>query len=313
VVEVPRPAPPVTVRDPSRPAQRLDVLDTRPDRPRPSTHLRVLCAVAAVAVAAAGATEVRDRRAQAAEQRRLDGVVQVALQQGQSTSSYDPTYRTAHVELRLQLRNTGPRDLLVLEAAIAGFTLQPTEVAAPAGGEVQLQLQRSLGCADTRPPPAADADVVVVAVRTRAGERRVEVPLSRPIEADALARACGFLPLEEEPFVSFAQAERRGDGLLLEVDVSLVSKREVEVVDVLAPPGYEVELALPVLLPVRDGDALRGTKLQVLLRVGDCGTARESRGPLTLLLRNAVGRVTQPTVDYPVELAESLVADTCPA
>lgn len=311
------------MRDPSR---HVDLLVSGDDEPRPSPFTRrrlsvaggVLLGVALVV----GAVELRERRAAAAEERRLDRVLDLSVEPRGASAEYDATSRSADLELSLLLRNGGPRDVVVERGRAGEYVLVQELVQVPAGGGAPLLLQRSVACSPTTPPAAAPVEVLRLELRTQAGPRQLELPLDPLLVGDQAARACGFLPVEEAVDVQLLGVSRLGTALELSLDLGNRSVDQVSLASVDAGPGLRALVAvtergpaaLPLALPPgrRDGTG-RGTSLELQVTVVDCAQARGAPPQVELLLRDEAGRVSQPLVAYEPAFLASLVSDTCPS
>lgn len=318
-----RPPPQVTVRDPSRPERTAEVLASGsddPPRPNPLTprRLRALLAVLLVAGTAVGVVELRERRAAAAEQRRLDRVVDLAVERRGGSTSYDPGTSQVTLDLQLRVVNRGPRDLLVERGALGGYRLVQQMVEVGAGDTAPLLLRKRLTCSPTTPPPEEPLTALELALRTPAGPRQVTLPVE--VGGDDGARACGFLELEESVDITVLGAQRTPAGVELAVDLASRSVREVALAAVDPGPGLSVQVGvldqgealLPVALPRRGGqDAGRGLTFELLLNVTDCRVAQTARPQLAFRFTDDVGRVSQPLIGYEPAFLSSLLADSC--
>jgi hypothetical protein len=321
-----RRTPEVTVRDPSRPARPADVLVSGEDEPRPSPftprRLRAAGALLAVAAAAVGVVELRERRAAAAEERRLDRVLELAVEPRGSGSSYDPATGAAELDLQLSLRNTGPRDVVVERGAVGEYVLVQDVVQVSAGGDAPLLLRRTVVCSPTSPPQAAPLDVLRLDLRTAAGPRQLELPLVQGLVRDEAARACGFVPLEEAVDVRLLDLVRQRESVQLSLDLSSRSLEPVALAAVDAGPGLRAELTLvengstdlPLALPPdrRDGTR-RGTSMEVRVTVVDCALARTARPQVELQVVDEAQRVAQVSFDYDPAFLGTLLSDACPS
>ena len=195
--------PEVTIRDPHAPAPAP--AEPAPLEPAPRRRLpRRWATVAAALLVAAGSLVAvdaeRDRRAAAAE-RRLDGVVDIALaeQIGSSSTSYHRVLGTGTVEAVVHLVNRGPRAVEVTSAEIAGARFVGALPLAARHGSGAVLLTRTVRCPrdGSRPPPEPDAARLVLRVRTAAGPRVAVLDVGRlPVGYvdEQVARACGFSP-----------------------------------------------------------------------------------------------------------------------
>jgi hypothetical protein len=319
VAQEPRPSPQVTITDPAHRARPADLLEAEPTRLARGWLLAAGALLVAGAVVVVG-LEVRERRATAAEERRLEAIVDVSVQAEGGGSSYDLESRRATLENRLLLLNAGPRDLVVVGASVGEYELVPAEVRVPSGGSAPLLLERSVLCSTTTPPPVTPSGDLALQLRTRTGSRIVEVPFALPVGRDEAARACGFVPLEEAVFLEIFGLPRPG-GLAFEVTTRSVRPVELLALDV--GPGLGGELrdpdgsavALPLALPTGSGPSVVGSSLTLQLEVTDCAVARNrSRvGELQLVVRLRDERgVTEDTeAYYGSDLVVALLDDVC--
>jgi len=271
-----------------------------------------------VALVAAG-LEVRERRAAGQQDRRLAAQVRLHAAAEGSSARHEPRKGTSDMAFTVRLRNDGPREVTVVDADLAGFTL-PSELTLPAGGQARLLLRRTVSCP---PQPLAVEDragALDLRVRTAGGVRRTEVPLTFPITDELLAQGCGFGPTDRQVSVRLVRAALDGRALRLEVSVRTSSQRPVQVQAVLVEAGLHSS-ALgpdPLDLPVpRPGSSTR-TPLVVRATVADCATARTSlatgRQPaVTLAMTDEVLNVLAESVHYDRSLLRSLVASSCPS
>lgn len=193
------PAPTVTISGGPAPAASRDLLDSGPDHgsdPRRSRLRRTaaLFAGAGLLLLTGLASDLHDRRAdeaaaRAQEQRDRSAVELVLLGDWTGSSSYDPATDRIRYEVRMTVRNDGPRSVQLLAVGLPGVQLgRPVELAA--GRERGLALQGLYSCTGRRAAEPAP-DSVPVQVRTDAGQRGVELPIPAGLfVADPLAEAC---------------------------------------------------------------------------------------------------------------------------
>lgn len=86
------------------------------------------------------------------EERRLDRVLDLAVEAGGSSSSDDPATGEAVLELTVDLRNAGPRDVVVERGTSGGFALVQDVVEVRTGGQAPLLLRRASTRAPGRDP-----------------------------------------------------------------------------------------------------------------------------------------------------------------
>lgn len=293
----------------------LDVLSSGADDERPSPFTRRRLAVAAgvalLGLAALGVVQLRALQ----EERRLDRIVDVAVEVRGSTTGYDSVSRRADLDVQLRLRNQGPRDLVVTRGRLGGYLLPSTSVQLPAGEEIAVLLRKALTCSPTAPPPPDDLSTLALELRTAAGPRSLTVPVETGIGPDEDARACGYLPLEEAAFFTVQQSDFLPEGLALRVEVLSQSDQDVDLTAAQAGPGVSVRATggsgLPVTLPPRGGGADELTTLVLLLEVTDCAAAAAAPARLVFSVSDDRGRVAQPSADYPPSLLEELLSRDC--
>ena len=333
VAEEPRPMPQITVRDPGRPERSADVLVSggdREDRPPvdPAVRrrrLRVAGAVLLLGAIGIGGLELRDRRARAAEERRLDSVVELRAEHDSGSSDFDPASGTARLDLTVLVHNDGPRDLSVTDAGVAGHRLVSGPVPVRAGRSARLLMQQVVQCAP-EPPATTPPGGLRLTVRTPTGERTVEVEL--PTDVDEAARLCGFRPLDTIS-AFFSGFDRQTAGvrdLALELEARTVGP--LQLVAVVPAPGIAVQLRvrgqpadLPLDLAPTADRLTRRVTVQLRLSVSDCDRAREPADadlpvpgdPQALLVqvREAAGSVGDLYVGYPDRLLDSLLDESC--
>ena len=277
--------PEVTVRDPSRPALAPEPTPAEP-APQPRSRRRRAAAVGAALLLAAGALVVadldRDRRA-TSQERRLDGVVDIALgeQVGGSSTSYNRVRGVGTVEAVVHLVNRGPRAVEVTAAEIAGARFEGALPLAAETGSGALLLTRTVRCpADGSPPPSEpDARRLVLQVQTPAGPRRKALDVGRlPVGYvdEQVQRSCGFAPLAETVQASGAVLDVRDRTARVRIDLRNSGRRGARLVS-LAPsrPLFVLSVdgengVLPVPLPPADGAGAATRSLDVVLGLS-CG------------------------------------------
>lgn len=332
MVDDPRPAPPVTIRDPSRPYGAAELLDAGPDRaPRPSPVTPRRLALAGAVVLAgglvAGSAELRERRAASEQERRLASAVELVAEPQGSSASFDALSRTSVVELDVLVRNDGPREVTVLTGRVADFTTSDDRRIRP-GSARPLLLRGVVACPDEPPPPQAsrpadDASTLVLDVRTGAGVRAVDVPLPGSLTEGLLLDVCGFRTLGQDTSVAVSAellSASADDGVL----------RVVVALSTLVPPGPDPALPsrltgaalgpgltaqVPAGLVVLPADGSPVT-VEVVGVISDCVAAtrslREPPSGLAVEVSGEAGDVVQAAVDYDPSLLRSFVAATCP-
>jgi hypothetical protein len=311
--------PEVTVSDPSRPAGAADLLvsgDDGPPRPSPFTPRRLQAGAALVVVVALalGAQEWRERRAAAAEERRLDRVLELRAERTGGNASYDPATGSATLELQLDLRNLGPRQVVVAGARIGSYALVPSTVDVPPGDSAPLLLRRVLACSPEQPPVAEADDVLALDLRTAVGPRRLELALADLLARQEAERICGFLPIEEALGVTTESVLLVPEipELRITLEVSALGRDALELMEVRVQEGLAARVGVllpgPLSLPGRGEPEV----VEVNVRVDDCAAAREAAPQVELFARDREGRVSRPAVGYDVALLSSLLEVSCP-
>lgn len=317
--------PQVTITDPARPEAAVDVLDSGPEPAPLLTRRRVVGALTAAAVLAgvSGLVELRERRALAAEERRLASEVSLSLPAGGSSGSSTIDSSGGAMQAQLLVHNDGPRDVEVVGARVAGFTLLQG-VPLPAGQTRQLTLGQPVRCEDGEPGPLGLDQPLQLDVRTGAGTTTTtDLPLLEPPfgESDA-ARLCGYVPLVEAVFIANLQSQQQ-DGLLrIDVEIGNASRFPVEVVRLLVGPGLEGSLLaadgaaavrLPTTLPPSPAGGFTTVPYEVEVRVVDCALAQGQPSSLFGLdVRDADGVTAETVFGYDPELLAELLDASCP-
>lgn len=318
----------ITVSDPSRPAPPpQDELDGEEPRSRRGLYL-LLVALAVLALLRGGDT-VLDRRAAAAEERRLAAVVDLELTDRFSGGSESREQDRASVVRTIGLRNSGPRDVVLLSAA-QGVLRTDGEQALGSGRDLPLQLTADVDCS-TRPAAAAPDQDVVVVVRTESGrteERRLPLPQDVVLTDDLfLQRACGYLEPFEAGSTFPVTFERRGDELVLDLEVANSGRTPLLLLAVGAGAGLAAEVEdgeLPLELRPSDGSTgAVSVPVRVVLRVVDCARVRPvdpagfaDGAPdtyTTTFARPGGSDETTSITQVPdLSVLEDLLADVCP-
>ena len=282
----PRPAPVVTVTDPSQPGRPPDLLVVAepPVAPHPVRGRRrrrtAVALLLLTGVLAAGA-ELRERRAAEVAEGRLAGIVALGWGVRAAGAQVEPP-GPARLTVTLRLWNSGPRPVTVVGASGGGFTAED-EVGVPPGGRGDLVLSTSAACPAERPAAGLDGAVMLVLdVRTGAGVQPYPLLAAGP---EALAQACGWGPLPKA-----VHLVRHGDvdpGGALALQVGAATRAPVRLLALRSDPGSGLtvtapELAAgPVLLPrwSPGKDAARALKAQVgILDCTAARTAAQARG-----------------------------------
>lgn len=261
-MELPRPE--VTVTDPQRPGAFVPLEEPPPPR-LGRRGAAVLAAAAVVGAAALFAADVQRDRQDAVEQRRLDRVVDVGLDESSATwaSAHDARTGTGTVEGAVRVVNRGPRDVRVVSAEAGplrgvddgdGTTLA-------AGGEAVLRLQRTVRCpADGSPPPRqTTGSELRLDLETPAGRREVVLRggLQQGLLDDSVSRACLHEPLDESLRLASAVVGEQDRSVVLRVEVANDGRVPVRLLSLVPARGLVVEqvggdaTGLPLVLPVR--------------------------------------------------------------
>lgn len=288
--------PRVTIVDPSRPDPGpADELGE--DGPPSRRGLYAVLLLVAALVAWRVVDTVLDRRAAAAEERRLAAVVELEVTarfSGGGSSSLSPE-DVATVDRTVSIRNTGPREVEVLAAEYGALRFEGSLPAAP-GREVVLQLRTEVDCA-VRPADVPAGPDLLVGVRGADGRvRELVLPLPEQVflaQADELRRACGYLDLVEAASAFVASTVRRDDAVVVGLQLANRGRTPVDLVAVAGGAGMRVEVLtavadggddgpvvpLPLRLPgLVDGiDQLRDVVLR--LTVADCAAVERDAAP----------------------------------
>ena len=318
------PRPFVTVHDPSGDRPQ-DVLDGGPSGP-PVSRRTIAAVVVLVAVGGllAGGLELRDRRAAAAEERRLDAAVALAfLPETSAGSSSSPGQGSLQVQL--ELRNDGPRPVEVAGAAWAGYALlRPVDI--PAGESRAIALRQEVDCGPGRPALLAVDDDVQLQVRTASTTRTVAVPLpGPPVQPTEAERVCGFVPLEEALLVLSDRQERVGEQLVLRLDLSVQGSSPVDLLSLDAGPGLVAALRtgggagtvrLPTTLPFAEAGTFVPTTYEAVITVADCAAVDPSAelgesAYLELRTGDQQGGTAQLGLGYEPSVLADLVSASC--
>lgn len=287
-------------------------------RPGPSTRrrLQALGWMALGAAAALGVTEGREWR----EDRRLDRVLDLAVQTSRSSSSYDQRRGEAELALAVEVRNDGPRDLVVERGTAGDYVLVRSLVEVPSGEQVPLFLRRTVTCSRTAPPSTAPVDGLRLELRTDAGPRSVDLPMDPEVVGDEAARSCGFFPLEEAIDAQAYEAEPSAGALALAVDLTNRSVEPAALVGLDVGPGLRAQVrerggapvALPFPLPLSRPDRFQaGTSVLVRVTVVDCAEARTTPPQLELQFTDG-SEEHRASVSYDPASLDRLLSTACP-
>lgn len=252
------------------------------DSPRSRHKLYAVLVLIALLIGWRGADTALERRAAAAQERRLQAVVDLQLINLESGGSENRSADIATVERQVGLRNAGPRPVEVLSASVGTLTFQGSSSVEP-GGDLALSLARSLSCAQ-RPADEPVEQTVQVSVRRADG---IEVKRSLPLPPDAfvsdpalLRRVCGYLEPFEAGMVLGSGSARLDDGsLLVDLLVTNAGRAPLVLAGLSGGSGMGVSLhtaqgrpaALPVEMAPGEGSGDRPPLVvTVRLRVDDC-------------------------------------------
>lgn len=271
-----RPAPRVSISDPSTPSGYGDVLRSGADRPpwRPNRRqLRVLLAVLLVLLVAVPPTLWFKHRSdeRTADRQALASVSIVLAEEG------DPVL--------FRFRNTGPAAVTVLSAQLERAGSPPIEVGrqVAAGGYLELTVSFDGPCPTVlsrNGPPG-----IVLAVRTsRGGQREVPVDLRDTVTSlrflDQIRQTCQLFEPEDSIEVGSSTLDLQGRSLVVTVGLNNRSVLPRRLTFLGAGPGLVVT-ATPAL-PLTIAAAVRGEQAQgatatltARVTVADCAVVRE--------------------------------------
>lgn len=299
----------MTISDPSRPGRPVGVADDGEGGGR-----RALLVLGTAVLLLGGATavqHVRQQRADVAEQRREQAVVDLLTVRGADLGLEEIRLggRDAAVtRTRFGVRNQGPMPVTVVRGSLGDLELARA-VSLDPGDEAQLVLEASARCA-TRPAQLELPERVELRVRSADGVVR-SASLPTPLGDDdtvrsALARACGYLEPQEAVFLELqpGPVAEQPDRLLLAAVLSNSGRGPVTVTALSAVEGFTLRatgpgggaVTLPLLLPSRSGDVEPSRLgLDLVLRLTDCAVVEPGdRGlaPVQVELEDVSGDVT---------------------
>jgi len=328
--------PPITIRDPSRPAPCPDLFEKqdrdlrRPgrqtQRDRPTRRGRLLGALILAFVAVAG-LDVEHRRA-AATQAELDRVareeVAVVL-----SAAVQGELHGVETDVPVVLRNEGPHRLTVVSVRLdqPGYAVQPVGTAMEPAQDTTVVIRIGPGC---RTPVASVGPrrLLVLAQDTRGGRRELALATAPEMLDEqillAARRACGLLPLQESLEPRAVQVRRVRDTVELNAPLQNVGVLPVVLVGVAPDRGLSVTVEPALPLPLRPdtgaGSSQPAQPLRFVLRVARCDAL--ARRPLlgqqgrslVLRLRGSDGGVATtsllPGLDFD-RLLNRLEQETC--
>lgn len=187
-----RPAPEITVRDPARPGERLDVLVLGDEQPRspsfPRRRLPAAVAGLALLTIGAGVLEVRERRAAAEQERRARSALDLLVFPGAGIDVHRTPSGVTLSQL-VHLHNDGPRELTLLTGGIGAYGVAHEVLLRP-GRRTPVLLEQAVRCTG-EPPVPATATTMSLALQTPAGLQQVELELPAPFRDDLAAEVCG--------------------------------------------------------------------------------------------------------------------------
>ena len=273
------PRPEVTVTDPRQPGTFVPVEEPAP--PRLGRRGAALLAVAAVVGAAALlATDVARDRREAVEQRRLDGVVDLALGApgGGWSASHDPRTGTGTVEGTVRMVNEGPRDVRVTSVELGGVPYDADSVVEAGEGTTPVVLQRTVRCPrDGGPPPREPEPADVrVHLETPGGAREVQLGgdgLPFGSVDDGVQAACAHPPLRQSVSLTGSVVRAEASEVVLRVEVANRGRRPLRLLSLVPARGLVVRSVagdasvLPLVLPVPPGRSPVVRTLEVRLGV----------------------------------------------
>ena len=268
-----RPPPLITISDPTRPGEPVDVMvsgdEKEPWRPtrRHWTALAVLVLLAVAAVVPDRVVSARaaDRRAELAA---VDGV--------ELTLSADGS-QPAPDAVRLLVQNTGPSDVRLLEVQVDGYPTQRTDVLVPRAGADTVDLKDTVTCTE-KVLLTGDQNRVRLRLRTPGGTvvtRRLDLTGDAWLPLAALAqKRCGYLSPGEALKIT-AAGQVVGRALDLRVTVRNTGRVPLRLDGVNLPAGFDWRTvpAPPTSLPASQTTP---TSLLVRLTVNSCPDAQSS-------------------------------------
>ena len=303
-----------------------DVLHGGTDReprlaPAARRRLRHGAVFAAVLVAAGAAgVEVQERRAAAAEERRLGSVLELAALDDVSVrSSYDTLKREADVELVVHVRNDGPRAVRVLAAQLGEYRWASQEQLPP-HASVALLLTGTVHCTALPPPPQGRLDQLLVEAQTATGVQTQTLTL--PVElADVAARACGHLPPAEGVGVLGLTPVRAAGAVLLPLEIHSYTVRPIELVAVAGPAGVHVQLqhsdrtpvVLPLQLPTTTPGSTATLQMRAVFTVEDCAAtaAAADLADVRFKVIDQAGEAGEVHLAFDASTLALLISDEC--
>lgn len=275
-----------------------EVLAGAPDRPPPTDRGARRLAGVSLALVLAGIAAVPDLRRSADRENRLADVVEVSAS---LVSQVDVGEAGGVVlELGLEVRNTGPREVRLRDAALTpGFVTSRVEprlrrTSLHPGGTARVDVRLTPSCASVEGLDV-DRELGLTAVAASGRERRVAVAVRDVL--DRLVRgACRRQPVTESLVLSVADATLADGRLSFTMGVARDTLQGGTLVGVEARGLKVTAPGLPLLLPLLGRDEV--ARVPVVVEVADCAQLRlNPRGYLLVLgLRVADGGGRRSTV-----------------
>jgi hypothetical protein len=179
---------------------QLDVVATMLGRQFPQVEAMLRGVIILSMAAVAGGLEVQERRDAAVEARRLAGLLQLSAYgpYGLGAEADPPPSLSAVLDIKLLLRNDGPRDVTVTHANAGGFVLlEPVPL--PAQTTRALVMHQNLRCSTDPPRPSLTTPEgqpnwpgpLQITAETPGGSETIV--LARPPYTDHAAEVCAWM------------------------------------------------------------------------------------------------------------------------
>ncbi len=277
-----QPAPPVTIRDPSRPASVVEFVQAPETKPWWPSRTQLLIAVVAVLLVAAVGTSL-SRTAGAEHRRMAERRLDAAAAASVALAVVDPAGESGQDQdhVLVAVRNDSGRDLQVIRARVddQGYAWQDVDLLLARDAQGNLLLASTPVC---RPELAEHGPTrLLLEVLTDRGTRtRTEVPLldgefGSPVTQVAREQ-CGTRPPTQSLDVQFVPQRRLSPtSVMLLASVMDNAVLPLTVTGLSAPPGLSIStrdrlpLALPRRLDQHSFSAESARPLHVLL-AADC-------------------------------------------